>query len=119
MKTYKNIINTTTLLAVMAAGMVSCNDFLTVYPQDKITEETFWEDKRDLEGVRYAAYKQLSTQVERMIVWGDLRSDAYKLNTVLSSQQGNRDKYRNMIQANIDTTWSDYDWSGMYSVIGY
>ena len=119
MKTYKNIIKTTTLLAVMAAGMVSCNDFLTVYPQDKITEETFWEDKRDLEGVRYAAYKQLSTQVERMIVWGDLRSDAYKLNTVLSSQQGNRDKYRNMIQANIDTTWSDYDWSGMYSVIGY
>ena len=104
MKTYNNIIKTTALLAVMATGMASCDDFLTVYPQDKITEETFWEDKRDLEGVRYAAYKQLSTQVERMIVWGDIRSDAYKLNTVLNSQQAKRDKYRNIIQANIETT---------------
>jgi hypothetical protein len=82
-------------------------------------EENFWEDKNDLEGVRYAAYKNMAGQVEKMIIWGDLRSDVYRLNTQQSSKQGNRDNFRNIIQANIDTTWSYYDWSGMYSTIGY
>ncbi len=119
MKSINNIIKVSSLAVLLSGAFASCNDFLTVYPQDKITEETFWEDKRDLEGVRYATYKQLASQVEKLIVWGDLRSDAYKQNTVISSSQGNRDLYRNIIQADIDTTWSIYDWSGIYSVIGY
>ena len=119
MKTYKNIFKATSLLAVMSLSLASCNDWLTVYPQTQIVEENFWEDKNDLEGVRYAAYKNMAGQVEKMIIWGDLRSDVYKLNTQQSSEQGNRDNFRNIIQANIDTTWAYYDWSGMYSTIGY
>lgn len=119
MKTYKNILKATSLLILACMGLASCNDWLTIYPQTQIVEENFWEDRNDLEGVRYAAYQKFSDQVEKMIVWGDLRSDAYLLNTMQSSDQGNRDKYRNMMQANIDTTWADYDWSGMYSCIGY
>ena len=119
MKTYKNIFKATSLLAVMSLSLASCNDWLTVYPQTQIVEENFWEDKNDLEGVRYAAYKNMAGQVEKMIIWGDLRSDVYRLNTQQSSKQGNRDNFRNIIQANIDTTWSYYDWSGMYSTIGY
>lgn len=119
MKRINNIIKASSLSVLLSVALASCNDYLTVYPQDKITEETFWEDKRDLEGVRYATYKQLASQVEKMIIWGDLRSDAYRQNTVISSDQGNRNLYRNIIQADIDTTWAIYDWSGMYSVIGY
>ena len=119
MKTYKNIFKATSLLAVMSLSLASCNDWLTVHPQTQIVEENFWEDKNDLEGVRYAAYKNMAGQVEKMIIWGDLRSDVYKLNTQQSSEQGNRDNFRNIIQANIDTTWSYYDWSAMYSTIGY
>jgi hypothetical protein len=119
MKTYKNIFKATSLLAVMSLSLASCNDWLTVHPQTQIVEENFWEDKNDLEGVRYAAYKNMAGQVEKMIIWGDLRSDVYRLNTQQSSKQGNRDNFRNIIQANIDTTWSYYDWSGMYSTIGY
>ena len=119
MKTYKNIFKATSLLAVMSLSLASCNDWLTVHPQTQIVEENFWEDKNDLEGVRYAAYKNMAGQVEKMIICGDLRSDVYRLNTQQSSKQGNRDNFRNIIQANIDTTWSYYDWSGMYSTIGY
>ena len=119
MKTYKNIFKATSLLAVMSLSLASCNDWLTVHPQTQIVEENFWEDKNDLEGVRYAAYKNMAGQVEKMIIWGDLRSDVYRLNTQQSSKQGKRDNFRNIIQANIDTTWSYYDWSGMYSTIGY
>ena len=112
MKTFNNIFKATSLLAVMSLAMTSCNDWLTVHPQTQIVEENFWEDKNDLEGVRYGVYKNMASQVDKMIIWGDLRSDIYKLNTMLSSQQGSRDDYRNIIQANIDTTWSYYDWSG-------
>lgn len=119
MKTYNSIFKATSLLVLVCIGLASCNDWLTIYPQTQIVEENFWEDRNDLEGVRYAAYQKFSDQVGKMIVWGDLRSDAYLLNTQQSSDQGNRDKYRNMMQANIDTTWADYDWSGMYSCIGY
>lgn len=119
MKTYKNIFKAASLLAMMSLGMTSCNDWLTVHPQTQIVEENFWEDKNDLEGVRYGVYKNMASQVDKMIIWGDLRSDAFKLSTLMSSGQGNRDNYRNIIQANIDTTWAYYDWSGMYSTIGY
>ena len=120
MKTYKNIFKATSLLAVMSLAMTSCNDWLTVHPQTQIVEENFWEDKNDLEGVRYGVYKNMASQVEKMIIWGDLRaSDIYNLTAVRTSGQGNRDNFRNIIQADIDTTWSYYDWSGMYTTIGY
>ena len=120
MKTYKNIFKATSLLAVMSLAMTSCNDWLTVHPQTQIVEENFWEDKNDLEGVRYGVYKNMANQVEKMIIWGDLRaSDIYNLTAIRTSDQGNRDNFRNIIQADIDTTWSYYDWSGMYTTIGY
>lgn len=119
MKTYKNIIKLFPVLVLMSIGMASCNDWLTVHPQTQIVEENFWEDKNDLEGVRYAVYKNMASQVEKMIIWGDLRAvDTYTLPSSATSQQ-NRNNFRNLIQADIDTTWSYYDWSGMYSTIGY
>ena len=120
MKTYKNIFKSASLLAVMSLAMTSCNDWLTVHPQTQIVEENFWEDKNDLEGVRYGVYKNMADQVEKMIIWGDLRaSDVYNLTAQRTSSQGNRDNFRNIIQADIDTTWAYYDWSGMYRTIGY
>ena len=120
MKTYKKIFKATSLLAVMSLTMTSCNDWLTVHPQTQIVEENFWEDKNDLEGVRYGVYKNMADQVEKMIIWGDLRaSDVYNLTAQRTNDQGNRDNFRNIIQADIDTTWAYYDWSGMYRTIGY
>ncbi len=104
---------------MMSLTMASCNDWLTVHPQTQIVEENFWEDKTDLEGVRYATYKTMAGQVEKMIIWGDLRSDIYKLTSIRRGEQGNRDNFNNIRQSNIDTTMTYYDWSAMYSVIGY
>lgn len=117
MKTNK-IFKAATLLAVMSIGMTSCNDWLTIPPQDYIVEENFWEDKNDLEGVRYGVYQNMRGHVDKFIIWGDLRSDAYKLKTVAANSTA-RENYRNIIQANIDTTWTYYDWSTVYNTIGY
>lgn len=119
MKRHNKLFKFASLVAAVSLITTSCDDWLTVYPQTQIVEENFWEDKNDLEGVRYAAYKNMADQVEKMIIWGDLRSDLYEQPILKTSNQGNYDNFKNIIYANIDTTWAYYDWSGMYSTIAY
>ena len=107
------------LIAVLALGAASCDDFLTLYPQDRVVEENFWEDKNDLEGVRYGAYKQLSSTLQKLIVWGDIRSDAYTLNPVYSSSQGNYYTYKKICEGLLDSTLTTYDWGDVYTTINY
>ena len=52
----------------MAVSTTSCEDWLTLYPQDRVVEEDFWEDKNDLEGVRYGAYKQMCSTLEKTLI---------------------------------------------------
>ena len=107
------------LLGLMALSTTSCEDWLEVYPQDRIVEEQFWEDKNDLEGVRYAAYKQMAATVNKLAVWGDLRSDSYILNPTEDGSQGSRDTYNEIMKAMPDSSMSIFDWSGVYTTINY
>ena len=70
-------------LAVAALGMLSlssCNDFLTIYPTDKTIGENFWQSKDDVTQVVTGAYTAMINGgiIERMIMWGDYRSDELK-----------------------------------------
>ena len=107
------------LMAVMGIGLTSCDDYLTIYPQDRIIEENFWEDRNDLEGVRYAAYAQLGQQMQKLIIWGDLRSDAYTLNPQSNSNQGSRSQYNKILEAQLDSTMTQYEWGGVYTAINF
>jgi len=95
--------------------MLSCNDFLTLYPQDRVVEENFWEDKNDLEGVRYGAYMQMSNTLLRLAAWGDIRSDAYHWNT----HNPNSSDYKEIMLAYPDSTMDLFDWGGVYTTINY
>ena len=71
---YKNIYNKVILsLSMVLAGLfTSCSavdDFLTVYPTNQITSETFWEDKGDLNSVLNSCYVALMGQTEKMFLW--------------------------------------------------
>ena len=103
------------VLGLACLSLISCNDFLTLYPLDKVVEENFWEDKNDLEGVRYGAYMQMSNTLEKFIAWGDLRSDAYKYN----DENSNTSDYKEIMLANPDSTMGCYDWGGVYTTINY
>ena len=107
------------MLGLVALSTTSCEDWLEVYPQDRIVEEQFWEDKNDLEGVRFAAYKQMASTVEKLAVWGDLRSDSYILNPTEDGDQGNRDLYNEIMKAMPDSSMDVFDWSGVYTTINY
>ena len=56
------------LVCLMAISATSCDDFLTLYPQDRVVEENFWEDRNDLDGVRYGAYKQLASTIQKLVI---------------------------------------------------
>ena len=119
MKSYKNIYHTVCLMSLLAIGTSSCTDWLTIYPQDRVVEENFWEDKNDLEGVRYGAYRQMAQTVSKFALWGDLRSDSYAINSVDHSDQKNRDTYIEIINGMPDSSMSEFDWGGVYTTINY
>ncbi len=115
----KKIYKPVCLLGLMTVTATSCEDWLTLYPQDRVVEENFWEDKNDLEGVRYGAYKQMCATIEKFAIWGDLRSDAYKINPVDDDDQKYRDDFTDIIQGMPDSSMTYFDWSGVYTTINY
>lgn len=103
----------------MALGATSCSDWLTLYPQDRIVEENFWEDKNDLDGVRYAIYQQMESTLNKFIIWGDLRSDNYEINPEKDNYMGSYDTYKKIMDAQPDSAMSEYDWGSVYTTINY
>ncbi len=97
----------------------SCEDWLTLYPQDRVVEENFWEDKNDLLGVRYAAYQQMQNTLEKFVIWGDLRSDTYEIKEPMHSDQGNRFTFIDIMAGLPDSSMNIFDWSGVYTTINY
>ena len=55
----------------------ACNDFLTIYPTDRIVDEDFWKKRADVDQMVDGCYLSMidySVQ-ERAIMWGAFRSD--------------------------------------------
>lgn len=123
MKANKNIIKSALLLTFAAAATTSCQDWLTVYPQSQVVEEQFWEDKNDLEGVRYAAYANMTGSLDKIILWGELRSDNNSLwpTEIMSDNNfiNTTTNYKNMMDGHLerDSTNSYFDWARFYTTI--
>ncbi len=118
-KTMKRIKIASALIVVTLAAS-SCQDWLTIYPQTQVVEEDFWEDKNDLEGVRYAAYQQMCSTLEQIVLWGDLRSDSYTLSTADESTT-TQQLYKEIREGRLDkdSAESYFDWGGFYTTINY
>ena len=120
MKNYKNLISRVAHAAKMLVlgGMVamtcSCDDFLTISPTDKIILEDFWKTKGDVNSVVAESYRLMSTSdfLNRLIVWGELRSD----NVVEGNYNGNNTiKY--IMEANLRPDNSYASWDVFYKII--
>lgn len=120
MKNIKNILKSAALIGVTVFSATSCDDWLTIYPQDRVVEENFWEDKSDLEGARNAAYKTMLGSMRRFFLWGDLRSDAYDL----LEPEGTAEKevyrrYLKIVDAMPDSSMAEFEWGNPYTTINY
>lgn len=101
--------------AFITLGTTSCDDFLTIYPSNEITEEQFWEDRTDLESGIRGCWKQFISQdiMERMVVWGECRSDNFDLMTE------SWDDMKDLMNANLLETNSLFNWSAFYTTINF
>lgn len=102
-------------LVLMSGSLASCDDFLTVLPTNQLPEESFWQDKSDLEGVRAGAYAQLagSSVTNRILYWGEIRSDNLEQNDM--KQTGITYVQDGVLQP----TNSIFDWGSFYTGINY
>lgn len=97
----------------LALACTSCDDFLSIKPLNDIVADNFWTEKADVESALNACYAQMESTdvVQRMFVWGEVRSD----NVYFNSSAG-IDLQRVVEETIFDTnTWAD--WVSFYQVI--
>ena len=92
----------------------SCNDFLTIYPTDKIVGTDFWKTKSDVEGMVNGAYKSMLADgiQERAVIWGAFRSDE-----LVKLADLNNNTLDNISAVNLLPTNGYNNWSAFYKVI--
>lgn len=113
-KIVRNIILMSGVVAAM--GLTSCEDFLTLYPTDKITEQEFWQDRNDLESGLAACYYQMAKSdiTTRIYEWGEFRATD---NATLSDASNT--SISNLQAGILRPTEGMFDWSPFYTEINY
>jgi len=113
MKKIKNRILSAVALAVAGFGLSSCD--IDLLPLNEVVYENFWTNKDDVESVVTACYGAFQSDdvVNRLIVWGEDRSDNVQVG------QDQSEDLRFLLKGSIKTTNSFCDWSSLYKVINY
>ena len=114
MKTIKNIFHSTALCCLCAL-CVACSDFLETKQLDEIILENFWTGKEDIDNVVNGCYAALLDDGvrQRMIVWGEGRSD----NVAGGRDIVNQVNLYNVLKENITAMNAYTTWDGFYRVI--
>lgn len=71
----------------LSLNLCSCNDFLDRYPQDSVTNETYWQTEDQLRAALYPCYSAFfkdflmnwSESTSDMIMWGNINSGLSKV----------------------------------------
>lgn len=111
----KNKIAILGLSVLMLMGVTSCTEWLTIKPESQIILDEYWQTETDVQAVLAACYRGLTRDdnVNRMIVWGELRSD-----NVISGMDLETNT-NNILTGNITSSNAYCSWSSFYTVINY
>ena len=95
----------------MSLGLSSCSDFLEVESLNEIVLEKFWNEKSDVENIVAGCYSGMQSQamIERMLVWGEFRSDNLIAGTGIQDKLNVQNVLKENISANnVYTTWGEF-----------
>jgi hypothetical protein len=101
------------ILAVVASfAFVACDDYLTIYPEDDIIDEKYWNTGDNVQSVVAACYRYMADNnvLRKMVLWGEMRSDNVDYSTGGSEEE-------NLHDANVLSSSSLVRWNGFYKVI--
>jgi len=106
-----NIIKTFALALFAGSVLTSCE--LDLLPLNDVVLENYWTNKGDVENVLNSCYYGLeeASNIERMIVWGEVRSDN------VEAGPGIGNSLRHLIKGNLKQTNDLCTWSSFYNVI--
>ena len=96
-------------------ALTSCSDFLEITPQETIVLDKFWNEEADVENVVAGCYYAMQEQavIERMMVWGEFRSD----NVVGGTNIENQTDLSNIFKENINASNTFAKWGEFYNII--
>lgn len=96
--------------------LTSCVDTI-ILPYDKTVDEDYWKTKDDVTQMVAGAYESMTSSnvIQRLIVWGDFRSD--ELTAVTSISNSIYTALSEIEAVNIQSTNTYATWAGLYSVI--
>ena len=100
---------------LFSTALTSCSDFLEVKQMNEIILEDFWNEKADVENVVNGCYAlMLESDIrERMMVWGEGRSD----NVAGGRDITNQINLYNVLRENITAMNTYTTWDAFYTVI--
>lgn len=101
------------LLAATQTVVSGCSDFLSIEPQNEIVLERYWTEEKDVNSVLNSCYAHLETAdcINRMVVWGELRSDN------MTNGSGTNYALQQIMKENILETNNFTNWQCFYQVI--
>ncbi len=102
-------IRTATLAVAVSAVATSCDDFLSIEPLNDIVLEKYWTNESDVMSVMNSCYTQLESSdcIQRMIVWGELRSDNMTTGAGIPNNL-NQILKENILETNDMTNWQSF-----------
>jgi SusD family. len=108
-----SIIGLTTILTLLFS---SCSGWLDLKPESQVVLEDYWKTSSQVDQVLMSCYKGLLSKdvIQRMIVWGELRSD-----DMTSSASGNSDDLQKITYGDITPSNGYTSWASFYTVINY
>lgn len=98
----------------IALGLSSCNDYLTVLPENNQSSYEYWKSKEEVEAVLGAGYVKLRATQEYLFLWGEARGNGVFFNGAGTDGHKAAQKLRNM---DILPTNALAKWEKLYEII--
>lgn len=104
-----------TLGLAACAGLLTTSCDVELMPLNEVVLENYWTEKTDVENVLNSCYTamQSSTWMERVLVWGEVRSDNIDVGPDVPNG------IKNIIKGNLVYTNDMCKWGSLYNVINY
>lgn len=103
------------LCLVAVLSLTACNKWLELMPDDSTIEEEFWQNGNQVESVVRSCYRYMQEDnvMQRIILWGELRSDEVQNGSAISVNE------TDIVNANVKSNNAYCNWASFYTVINF
>lgn len=111
----KKLLYSVLLSIGLLMGTTGCTAWLTLKPEGEVVLEDFWKNESNVESVLLACYRGMTEDdiINRMIVWGELRSDNMVASGSISLDM------QKILDGDITSTNGFARWGKFYTIINY